>query len=198
MPVDQQNRTARLVTEITSPTIYGPALLVIVAAADIPQHGSIALLWGAVAGIFTGGLPLLFLRIGARRGRWDSHHVSEREHRQVPFLFAIVSVAVGIGILYTGHAPRDLAALVVAMLAGLAAMLAINQVWKISVHAGAAAGAAVILLYVFGIVGAVIGAAVAIAAAWSRLAVRAHSAAQVVIGACVGALVAAVVFGILR
>jgi membrane-associated phospholipid phosphatase len=186
------------VTELTSPTVYCTALLVVVAASDVPDYGFAALGWGALAGLFVGVLPLAFLKLGARRGRWDTHHVSDRDRRLVPFLFTIASVAVGLTLLAIGSAPRNLIALIIGMFAGLAVMLAVSRVWKISVHAGTNAGGAVVLAAVFGPIGAGIGIVLAAAAGWSRVALGDHSRTQVLAGLAVGAAVAAAVFLPLR
>ena len=121
---------AEAVTELTSPTVYCPALLVAVAASDVPDYGFAALGWGALAGLFVGVLPLAFLKLGARRGRWDTHHVSDRDRRLVPFLFTIASVAVGLTLLAIGSAPRNLIALIIGMFAGLGVMLAVSRCGK--------------------------------------------------------------------
>lgn len=189
---------AEAVTELTSPTLYCPALLVAVAASDVRDHGFAALGWGALAGLFVGVLPLAFLKIGARRGRWDTHHVSDRERRWVPFLFTITSVAVGLTLLAIGSAPRNLIALISGMFTGLAVMLAVSRTWKISVHTGTNAGGAVVLAAVYGPIGACIGIVLAGAAGWSRVALRDHTRTQVLAGLVVGAAVAAAVFLPLR
>lgn len=189
---------AAAVTEVTSPTVYGPALLVAVAACDVPDHGFAALGWGALAGLFVGVLPLAFLKIGARRGHWDTHHVSDRERRVIPFLFTLASVTVGLALLAVGSAPRNLIALIIGMVAGLTVMLAVSQLWKISVHAGTNAGGAVVLAAVFGPAGAGIGVVLAAAAGWSRVALGDHTRTEVITGLVVGAAVAAAVFLPLR
>lgn len=189
---------ARAVTETTSPTLYCPALLIAVAGSDVQDHGFVALGWGAVAALFVGVLPLAFLKLGARSGRWTDHHVTDREKRLVPFLFVICSVAAGIALLIAGSAPRNLVALVAGMLAGLAMMLIINRFWKISVHAGTTAGGAVVLGATFGAIGAAVGLTIALAAGWSRVALRDHTAAQVLVGLVAGAATASAVFLPLR
>ena len=63
--------------------------------------------------------PLTLLVRGARLGRWDGHHVRNREGRLVPLALCLGSTAVGLAILLFGHAPRDVIALDVAMLVTL-------------------------------------------------------------------------------
>lgn len=60
----------------------------------------------------------------------------------------IASVLLGLALLAALDAPRELLALVVAMLVGLVAALAVTLVRKISIHTAVAAGAVVILALV--------------------------------------------------
>jgi MFS family permease len=191
---DPDRRAAHVVTELTSPTILAPSLLLAVALYDAATRSADALLWGAVAAIFTGAVPLAFLKYGARTGRWDDHHVHRRESRWLPLTFAIASVVVGLFLLAFGHAPRDLTILVIAMLAGLGSVLIVSHWWKISIHAAVAGGATVVLGAVFGVAGAAIGLALLLAASWARTASADHTRAQVLVGAVLGGCVAATVF----
>jgi membrane-associated phospholipid phosphatase len=188
--IARTQRAAAVITEVTSPTVLAPALLIVVALhTEITQHRG-ALWWGLLAAVFVGALPLAFLKLGARLGRWDDHHVRRRELRAVPLTFAACSVALGIELLVGGHAPRAITALVVAMLAGLISVLVVSQWWKVSIHAAVAGGTAIILAAVFGTPGLIIGAVVVTCAGWSRVASRDHTAAQVLIGAVMGATAA--------
>jgi membrane-associated phospholipid phosphatase len=183
-------RTAQIVTELTSPTVLAPALLVVVAVKTQLNERHQAVLWGLVAAIFVGAVPLVFLKLGVRRGRWADHHVSERASRAAPLIFAGCSVAVGIGLLLAGHAPHAITALVIAMLVGLISVLVISRWWKVSIHSAVAGGTAVILSAVFGTPGLVIGLVLALAAGCSRLVPRDHTILQVIVGLIVGAAAA--------
>jgi membrane-associated phospholipid phosphatase len=188
--IARTQRAAAVITEVTSPTVLAPALLIVVALhTEITQHRG-ALWWGLLAAVFVGALPLAFLRLGVRRGRWDDHHVRRRELRAVPLTFAACSVALGIVLLVGGHAPRAITALVVAMLAGLMSVLAVSHWWKVSIHSAVAGGTAIILAAVFGTPGLIIGPIVVLCAGWSRVASRDHTIAQVLIGAIMGATAA--------
>jgi len=134
---------------------------------------------------------------GARDGKWSDHHVGEREHRGVPLTIGVVSVSVAIALLVAVHAPRELIALVVAMLAGLVAVLAVTRFWKVSIHTSVAAGFLGVLLVVYG-PWALAGTAVLVAVAWSRTVLDAHTWPQVVVGAAIGFAAAVTVFPALR
>lgn len=184
------DRVAAAVTEVSSPTILAPALLLAIALDQQVRHGRDAVLWGLLAGIAAGVIPLIFLRMGVRKGRWSDHHVPARESRVLPLAVAVCSVAAGIALLLIGHAPRAISALVVAMLVGLLAVLAVSLFWKVSIHSAVAGGTAVILTATFGVIGLAIGLVVVFGAAWSRVRLGDHSIAQVVVGAAVGAAAA--------
>lgn len=189
---------ARMLTEVFSPTLYGPALLIALAVHDLGTHGPSVFAWAAVAALFVGAIPIVFLRLGVRRGRWDDHHVTQRRDRAQPFLVAAASATTGSGCLLLGGAPRDIAACVVAMLAGVVTMLVINHWVKISVHTGTCAGALVVLASTFGISGAAVGALILVGAGWSRVATGDHTRLQVAAGGLIGLLVAATVYLPLR
>ncbi len=183
-------RVATIITEVTSPAVLAPALLIAVALrTELRQHHH-ALAWGLLAAVFVGALPLAFLKVGARRGRWQDHHVHRRELRAIPLAFAACSVALGIALLLRGHAPQAITALVVAMLAGLLTVLVVSHWWKVSIHSAVAGGTAFILWDVFGPLGLVTGVLILTGAGWSRIASRNHTVPQVVIGSILGATAA--------
>lgn len=193
---DSGSRLARLITELLAPANLVFALLVLVAwhsATSTPAR----LAWGLGAAVFAGALPLAYLLHGARQGRWQDHHVGEREKRPAAILVILGSVLTGTALMLATGAPRELVALLVAMIAGLLVTLAVTLVWKISVHAAVAAGTVVILALVFG---SALNALWALAAlvCWSRVALRDHTLAQVLGGTVAGATVAFAVFQLLR
>ena len=186
---------ARVISSITSPVNVAAALLVIVALHS--SHGVVGLVWGAIAALFAAAIPLAFILRGVRRGDWTDRHVRDRQKRRGPLLFGLLSVVVGLVVLSAWSAPRELVALVAAMLVGLAVTLAVTHWWKISIHTAVFSGAVVILVLVFGpylfltwpLAGLV---------AWSRISVDDHTPAQVAGGAVLGGVIAAVVFTVLR
>jgi hypothetical protein len=93
-------------------------------------------------------------------------------------------------------APREVYALVVAMVAGVAVALAISLFWKISIHTACVAGSVAVLTIVLGGAFVALGAVV-LAVGWARVTLRDHTAAQVTAGALVGAAVGASVMATL-
>jgi membrane-associated phospholipid phosphatase len=80
---------------------------------------------------------------------------------------------------------------------GVACGWVITLWWKISVHAAIAAGAATVLLLVFGLALLVVWPLVALIA-WSRVQVGDHTPAQVLPGIALGIVVNATIFPLLR
>ncbi len=138
------DRVARVVTETLSPAVLVAGISIAVA-----WH-SRSLVWGVVTAVFASAIPLSYILRGVRRGLYDDHHVRTRERRPAVLWFAAVSVVVGLTLMVVFHAPRDLIALVVAMLAGLALTLPVTYWWKVSFHSAVSAGTATTLTLVFG------------------------------------------------
>ncbi|MBK1783388.1 hypothetical protein JHE00_03545 [Prauserella sp. ASG 168] len=152
--------------------------------------------WGLLIALTSSILPMGVIVWGARTGRWDSHHVRNREGRLVPFLTLIVLSGVGLALLLVFGAPRMLVALDVAMLACLLVTGAITVRWKVSMHAAVAAGAVVILAVAYG-PAAWAGAVAVAAVGWSRVRLGDHTLAQVLAGTVAGAVIGGGAFALL-
>lgn len=187
---------ARLVTEILAPAPTVAGLLLLVAWRTAPTPAE-ALAWGLMAAVFASVIPLAYIVRGVRRRRLTDHHVGLREQRPLPLLVAIVSVLVGLALLATLGAPRELVALVGAMAIGLLVSVAVTLFWKVSIHTAVVAGAVVILVLVYGPALLVLVAIVPLVG-WARVEVGDHTPAQVGVGVVLGATVAATAFSVLR
>lgn len=86
----------------------------------------------------------------------------------------MTSVLVGISLIVAFKAPREVFALVVAMLVGLIVTMIVTVWWKVSVHTAVAGGAVVILLLAYGMSMAPLTLGIA-AIGWSRVALRDHT-----------------------
>ncbi|MEU4213824.1 phosphoesterase PA-phosphatase [Actinoplanes sp. NPDC026623] len=190
------DRLARIVSEVFAPAVLVAGLMLAIGWHSGGEPG-VSRWWGLPGALFAAGIPLAYVLRGVRAGRLTSHHIPEREHRRLPLLFGIASVAVGLPVLVLLGAPRDVPALMAAGGAGLLVFAAVTHWWKMSIHAGVAAGTVATLVAVYGPV-ALIGVLAALLACWSRIRLSAHTPAQVVAGALVGALIAATVFPALR
>ncbi|GGS49953.1 hypothetical protein [Actinokineospora fastidiosa] len=184
---------ARVATEV-----FSPAVVVLVLPMTVAWHATghvgLTLLWGLEVALFSSVLPMLFIIRGARAGRWDGHHVRDREHRTVPLLVGLASTAVGVAILVLADAPRDVLALSAAMIATLAVCIAVTRFWKISLHAAVSGGAVAMVTLLYGPWSLLLLLAPLALVCWSRVVLGDHTAAQVVAGAITGPLVGGVVF----
>lgn len=192
-----RRRVAAVVTEVGSPAVVVVLLPLAVAWHATGHRPGATLLWGLVIAVFSSALPMLVVVRGARRGRWDGHHVRNREGRLLPLSLGLGSTALGLAILLAGRAPRDVIALDLAMLVTLFACLVVTRWWKVSLHAAVAGGAVATLALLYGPPLLVLAAGVALVA-WSRVEVGDHTVSQVVGGALLGPVVGGVVFLLVR
>ncbi|MCO8269194.1 phosphoesterase PA-phosphatase [Actinoplanes sp. TRM 88003] len=183
-------KVAQVLTEMFAPGVLVALLLMAVGF----HAGS---WWGVGAAVFTAGIPMAYVVRGVRRGRLTSHHIPEREHRRGPLLFGLACAIVGTTALVLLGAPRELLALLAAGITGLVVFAAVTAYWKMSIHAGVAAGTVAVLVAVFGPV-ALLAVPLVPLIGWSRVVLKAHTPAQVVAGTLVGALIAGTVFPLLR
>lgn len=191
----RRRTVARVITEVSGPAICAVTGLMVVAIRNAGSGAGAA--WGGFAALFVAGIPMAYIAKGVKDGKWSDHHVTERAHRAVPLLIALGSVAACAALLAAVDAPRELTALVLAMLAGLAVVLAVTHWWKVSIHTAVAGGLLATFVILFG-PWALLGLPALAAIAWSRTVLDAHTWPQVLTGSLLGALAAASVFPPLR
>jgi membrane-associated phospholipid phosphatase len=195
-PIPRRLRVARLVGELLSP----PPILVVLAlvvAWDSSPTPAMAVLWGGIAAVFASVLPYAIILRGVRRGRLSDKNLSLRAERIRFAVVAITSVLLGLALLAALDAPAAMTALLASIAAGVACGWVITLWWKVSVHAAIAAGAATVLLLVFGTALLAAWPLVAVIA-WSRVQVGDHTPAQVLAGVALGIVVNATIFPLLR
>ncbi|MEV6209585.1 hypothetical protein [Kitasatospora sp. NPDC051914] len=187
-------KTARILTDVLAPANLVTALLLLIGWHS--THSWTGLGWGLLAALFCGVIPISLILLGVRRGALTDKHIRLRRQRLVPMTASLLSVIAGLALLHAVGAPRDVSALVVAMLVGLVSSTAVTVRWQISIHNSVAGGTVMILMLVFGPAMALslIGAA---AIGWSRLVLKAHTLAQVLAGTALGST-AALAFALLR
>lgn len=178
---------ARVLTEALAPSVIVVTLPLAVAWRATHALAP-TLLWGMIVALTSSVLPMGIIVWGSRTGRWDGHHVRNREGRLVPFLALISLSLIGLATLIAAGAPWMVTALDISMILSLLVTGAITVTWKISMHAAVAAGAVAVLALVYGPVLWLLTLVVA-AISWSRVAVGDHTPAQVTVGALVGALI---------
>jgi len=190
------DRAARLVSEVCGPAVL-VAVLMLVVGWHAGQASGVSRLWGLPGALFAAVIPLGYVLRAVRKGQLTSHHIPEREHRRGPMLFGAASIGAGLVALLLLGAPREVLALLAAGGAGLLVYVAVTHWWKMSIHAGVAAGTVATLVVVHGPL-ALLGMPLVVLAGWARVRLSAHTTAQVVVGALVGALIAGTVFPALR
>jgi membrane-associated phospholipid phosphatase len=195
-PIPRRLRVARLVGEVLSPPPI-LAVLALVVAWDSSPTPAMAVVWGGIAAVSASVLPYALILRGVRRGRLTDRNISLRQQRVRFAAVAIASILTGLAVLAAFDAPAEMVALQVSIAVGVACGWVITLWWKISVHAAIAAGAATVLLLVFGLALLVVWPLVALIA-WSRVQVGDHTPAQVLAGIALGIVVNATIFPLLR
>lgn len=187
--------TARVITEVLAPSVLMVILFLVIglASAGFPR----GLLWGLAGAFFASIGPTAIIIIGVHRGRWSDRHLTVREHRRVPLIAAFALVVLGVVLLAVLHAPREILATEVAMLAGLVVSTPITQVWKISFHTGVAAAVGLILALALGPI-LILSYPLLAGIGWARVHLRDHTVPQVVAAVPVGALSAGLTFILVR
>lgn len=188
---------ARLVTELGSPAIVVVLLPLAVAWQATGYEIGRTVLWGLTVALFSSVLPMIFIVDGARRGRWDGHHVRNREGRLLPMLACLACTVAGLGILWFWRAPSDVLALDIAMVSTLVVCIGITQFWKVSLHCTVASGAVATLVLLYGPWLLVLVPAVLLIG-WARVRIADHTCAQVLVGLVLGPLLGGPIFVLVR
>jgi|SRR5579884_1248673 len=185
VPVDSArkgiwSRIAHGISEVTNPAFVALPTFLCIALYTAPDIPHALLWWGVtVAGITMA--PLLFIWQGVRRGRYSDHHVSRREQRFVPLLFAVTCFFLTFVLLLLLHASTHLVATVTAALAACAIATIVTRAWKISIHLVGMAGAVTVFCLLFGFSFLLLSPLVLLVA-WARWQVRAHTPLQALAG----------------
>ncbi|MET9228793.1 phosphatase PAP2 family protein [Lentzea sp. NPDC003310] len=189
-------KVARGATEVLAPWVWVVLLPFAVAAATETFWKT--LLWGFVVALTASIIPMAVIVRGARKGRWDGHHVTNREGRVVPLVTAGASLAAGTVIMFLGGAPQNVLALAGSMFASLIVSMAITfgVKWKISLHAAVAWAAVITLAIVYGPAWLLLALPAALVA-WSRVELGDHTTGQVLAGSVMGVVVGGGTFWLL-
>lgn len=155
-----------------------------------------AVTWWLFTLVLVVALPYAILFRAMRDGRVDDRQVVRRSQRPWLFGMALMCVAAALVLLILAGAPSQIVALLLAMGAGLAAMLLATLVTKASMHMAVAAGAVAVVILEQPILGALLSLLL-VPIAWARHRDGRHSVAQLVAGALIGGVVALMVYGFL-
>lgn len=181
-------KVARGATEVLAPWVW--VILLPFGVAYATESVWMTLLWGFVVALTASVIPMAVIVRGARKGKWDGRHVTNREGRVVPLVTAGASLAAGTVIMFLGDAPRSMLALAGSMFASLIVSMAITfgLKWKISLHAAVAWAAVVTLAVVYGPWWLLLALPAALVT-WSRVELGDHTTAQVLAGSVMGVVV---------
>lgn len=196
---DRRNALDRLATVLSE--VLAPAVLVAVLLLTVGWHAGdtpgVSRWWGLPGALFAAVIPLGYVLHGVRKGRLTNHHIPERAARRIPLLFGTASLIAGLLLMIALGAPREVLALLTAGGAGLAVFALVTHWWKMSIHAGVAAGTLTALTAVYGPL-VLIGTPLVLLGCWARVRLTAHTPAQVVAGALAGVIIAGTIFPALR
>jgi len=177
-------KLARIVSECCNPMITSFLTFVPITLMTAPNPWK-GFLWATITTLGFTVIPLLFIWLGVRRGKYTDHHVSVRSQRLGPLLVALASMVVAFVLLLCLQAARPLLATMVAVIAVVLIATVITQFWKISFHLVAVAGGVTAYCLLFGPRFLVLAPFVLLVG-WARWQVRAHTALQ----ACAGTVLA--------
>jgi membrane-associated phospholipid phosphatase len=174
-------RFARYVSIILAPPTISLPLVFLVAFYQARDQLA-AFVYACITLFFLSVGPLIYTLIGVRLGKLSDMDVSRRSERAGPFLFSIVSVAIGWLVLMLTQGPKNLQTLLIITAVNGTIMMITTLRWKISIHASSMGGAATILTALYGAV-MLPAFLLLVLVSWSRVALRRHTIAQVVAGA---------------
>ncbi len=183
-------RLAWWISNIGSPPVMAVlGLLLCAYAAAMPS----AWVWAGFAILFTIMLPALYIVWLVRQGKVTDFDLIVREQRIRPFMVTTASTLITWLTLRQAAAPPPLVILAGAALAQTVLMMLITLRWKISSHAAAAAGLAVVAWMIIGQAAAPLFLSVPVIA-WSRVRLSRHDLLQTVGGALLGITTMAAAF----
>lgn len=204
MTTDDHDDLARLAAANTAPAarhlaavltpgnvVAGITLYISLQYSPTPLLGC---LWAFGALLLLVAAPYAILFRAIRAGAVDDRQVVRRSQRPQLIAAATISVALAVVLMHVLDAPRELRALVLAMLGGLVCMGVVSLVWKASFHTAVAAGALAVLS-IESRAGLFLAAVVLPALTWARWRDGRHTLPQLVGGALIGALAAATIYG---
>ena len=181
---------------LLSPYLVIPMGTIAIVASQ-PTSQSQLIRWTSLSVFFSTVVPALYVVVQMLRGRITDVHVMEREQRGGPFLVAIISSALGAGVLLYLGAPVQVWGIGVVLAVNGIIMLWISSFWKISIHVAVLSATVLAAMVLIPGVGFWRLAWMVPALMWARVTRGRHSLQQGLV-ACVTAsvLTAAVLYAI--
>jgi membrane-associated phospholipid phosphatase len=145
------------------------------------------LVWGSLISVFLIGVALAYVVVQVLRGKISDFHVSQQSQRHMPFIVAVCSTIVGVGVLWCMEAPRIFIALTSSFAIQGLCFGVLTRYRKISMHVAVMASCITALVLLLGWV-AVPLMIVLPWQGWARVYRGRHTPGQVVAGALLAPL----------
>lgn len=159
-----------------------------VIAAGYALTGPRAWLWAGSYALLAILAPALYVLWLYHRGLVSDIHLRRRSERTRPLVVTLALAVLAWAGLYAGSGPALLLVLATANVLQTGLFFGITLHWKISAHAAAAAGLAVLSWVLFGLAALPVLMTVPLIA-WARVRLEAHTPAQTIAGAVLGSLI---------
>jgi hypothetical protein len=193
-PETSMELAAHYISRVTNPLFLVPPIFLLVAVKTAPDllH---ALLWWGIICVGLSLAPILFIRDGVRRGRYDDVHVSVRAQRTVPLLFGLACMGSVFLLLIVLHATVSLIATVTAALLALliATLITHYGKWKISLHLVGISGSVTVLCWLASPLFLCLSPLIFLVG-WARWKVQGHTLAQAFAGTALAVIVTVITF----
>jgi membrane-associated phospholipid phosphatase len=187
--MDDTRGAARLSTLVAEAFAPAPLVLSLLVLAGWSGAGWPGALWGLGTALVVASLPMLVLRVLARRGLVDGHFVRTRAQRLPVYAATGVLTSLVVGAQVALGAPPVVPLTTAFVLGGILVLLVVTLRWKVSAHVAMAACWAVAIGVLVAPWAAAPAAAVPLAVAVSRVRTGDHTPAQAVAGALIGLLI---------
>ncbi len=140
----------------------------------------------AMCWIFLVGVPLGILLVGITRGIWSDLDVSHLRERRTYMPWTLLSSSLGTSVAWLASMPILIRFLMASIWLWLLISTIVGMFWKISLHAGANAGAVLMVAIAFGTRSAEVWVWVPLLVAAARVYSKHHTILQVLAGALAG------------
>ncbi len=137
--------------------------------------------------LFTFFLPIVFFVIMLKKNQIVNQDAELKEERTIPFLFGLALLLIGYFLLRSYNIQPLTLAFWFCYIANTAAIILINKIWKISIHALGIAAPFALFLYISSWIAYPLLVLLFIVG-WSRINLKCHTFAQVIAGALFGFL----------
>jgi membrane-associated phospholipid phosphatase len=181
----KSRRIARWVSKVGSPPVLATAgTLLSARAVALPA----AWYWAGFTILTSIFFPVMYIYWLLRRGKISDFDIYYRDQRLKPYFFVMACGGLSLLVMQISLAPHLIIVLTGASLTQTLLMSIINLRWKISAHAAAMAGFAVLCFYLVGVLGVLFLLGIPLMI-WSRVLLHRHTLGQTIVGSLLGAII---------